>query len=439
MSRRLLPRAWTSRSSRSVETCSAPAAASSSPRSAAGRIGSGIRSSSNAARGEDTLLTSISRWRWRNGPRSGLSSCVKATSSSPQPHHFMHRTYGIGGAKPIVLAGVVGSMGDGRLNRAVEQGRARTTDIKGRVPELRERTARGAEELRNRGTELRARGGELARQYAKMDVSWARCGYARALREGLLSFVLGPMTDWYLRRRAAGLEVFDDLAPPVVFVANHSSHLDTPTILRAVPRKWRNRTAVAAAADYFYNSRWKASGVALLFNTVPLGRNGGGLGEGATDHVDRLIGQGWSLLMFPEGTRSRDGRIGKVRSGAAVIAARHGADIVPIYVSGTHVAMSPGQNWPKRRPGRLLSRRHKVEVRFGQPIRPRDESHRREVMDEVRAFWERRGLPEREAAAPVDVLLMHEVLRDYEARHAGEPTLRFEHGVPAAEEPAPDH
>jgi len=337
-------------------------------------------------------------------------------------------------------------MGDGRLNRAVEQGRARTTDIKGRVPdfkervpELRERTARGAEELRNRGTELRARGGELARQYAKMDVSWARCGYARALREGLLSFVLGPMTDWYLRRRAVGLEVFHDVTPPVVFVANHSSHLDTPTILRAIPRKWRNRTAVAAAADYFYKSRWKASGVALLFNTVPLGRQGGGLGDGATDHVDRLIGQGWNLLMFPEGTRSRDGRIGKVRSGAAVIAARHGADIVPIYVSGTHVAMPPGQNWPKRRPGRLLSRRHKVEVRFGQPVRPRDESHRREVMDEVRAFWERRGLPERESAAPVDVLLMHEVLRDYEARHAGEPTLRFEHGVPAAEEPAPDH
>src|SRR5215213_7989478 len=448
MSRRLLPRAWTSRSSRSVETCSAPAAASSSPRSAAGRIGSGIRSSSNAARGEDTLLTSISRWRWRNGPRSGLSSCVKATSSSPQPHHFMHRTYGIGGAKPIVLAGVVGSMGDGRLNRAVEQGRARTTDIKGRVPdfkervpELRERTARGAEELRNRGTELRTRGGELARQYAKMDVSWARCGYARALRESLLSGVLGPMIACYARCRAVGREVFDGetLSSPVIFVANHSSHLDTPTILRAIPRRWRSRTAVAAAADYFYKSRWKASGVALLFNTVPLGRQGGGLGDGATDHVDRLIGQGWNLLMFPEGTRSRDGRIGKVRSGAAVIAAQHGADIVPIYVSGTHVAMPPGQNWPKRRPGRLLSRRHKVEVRFGQPIRSPDESLRKETMDKVRDFWERKGLPEEETAAPVDVLLMHEVLRDYEARHAGEPTLRFEHGVPAAEEPAPDH
>ena len=309
-------------------------------------------------------------------------------------------------------------MGDGKFNRAMEQGKARTNEIKGagagpqgrgadlkeRVPEFRERgaelTARSAEELKNRGaelrtkgTELRARGGELARQYAKMDVSWARCGYARAAarraaqirarpHDGLL-----PPPSHGGTRRLRGADAAGRLRGEPLQPSRHA------TILRAIPRKWRNRTAVAAAADYFYKKRWKANGVALLFNTVPLGRNGGGLGNGATDHVDRLIGQRWNLLMFPEGTRSRDGEIGKVHSGAAVIAAHHGIDIVPIYVSGTHDAMPPGQNWPKRRPGRFLSRRHKVEVRFGRPIRSRDEEHRREVMDEVRAFWERKGLP----------------------------------------------
>ena len=163
-------------------------------------------------------------------------------------------------------------------------------------------------------------------------------------------------------------------------------------------------------------SRWKAKGVALLFNTVPLGRNGGGLGNGATDHVDQIIGEGWNMLMFPEGTRSRDGEVGKVHSGAAVIAAQHGIPIVPIYVSGTHEAMPPGQNWPKRRPGRILSRRHKVEVRFGRPIAPRDESERREVMDQVRSFWERKGRPRARPSSRVahDVLLMHKALREYE-------------------------
>jgi 1-acyl-sn-glycerol-3-phosphate acyltransferase len=290
-------------------------------------------------------------------------------------------------------------MRDGRLSRAIEQGRARTAE-KARVPELRERVPELTDELRNRGTELRAkgtelrtRGGELARQYAEMDVSWARCSYAKAAREALLSFGLGPLIDFYARNRTAGREVFDRLQHPVIFVANHSSHLDTPTILRAMPRKWRRRTAVAAAADYFYKSRWKARGVALLFNTVPLGRQGGGLSNGATDHVDDLIDEGWNLVMFPEGTRSRDGGIGKVRSGAAVIAANHDVDIVPIYVSGTHQAMPPGQNWPRRIPGRFLSRRHPVEVRFGPPIHPQDADHRQDVMDEVRAFWARKGRP----------------------------------------------
>jgi 1-acyl-sn-glycerol-3-phosphate acyltransferase len=326
-------------------------------------------------------------------------------------------------------------MGDGRLNRAIEQGRARTTEIKERVPELRERVPELGSELRTRGTELRARGTELARQYAKMDVSWARCGYARALREAILSGVLGPMTDFYLRRRTIGRGIFDgELSPPVIFVANHSSHLDTPTILRAIPRRWRNRTAVAAAADYFYEKRWKANGVALLFNTVPIGRNGGGLGNGATDHVDRLLDQRWNLLMFPEGTRSRDGDIGKLRSGAAVIAARHEIPIVPIYVSGTHDAMPPGQNWPKRRPGRLLSRRHKVVVRFGAPIVANDESERREVMERVREFWDRGGEP---APPPVDVLILHEAIKLHEATLAREAARRFEPVIHVAADGGP--
>jgi len=266
-------------------------------------------------------------------------------------------------------------MRDGKVNRAIRE----------RVPELRERVPELTDGLKSRGS-------ELARQYAKMDVSWARCSYAKAARAALLGLGLGPMIDYYVRTRVVGDELFDELAHPVIFVANHSSHLDTPTILRALPRKWRSRTAVTAAADYFYNTRWKANGVALLFNTVPLGRNGGGLGSGATDHVDRLIDEGWNLVMFPEGTRSRDGQIGKVRSGAAVIAAQHGIDIVPLYISGTHEAMPPGQNWPQRKPGRFFSRRHEVEVRFGDPIRPHAVEDRGHVMDEVRAFWDRKGL-----------------------------------------------
>ena len=59
---------------------------------------------------------------------------------------------------------------------------------------------------------------------------------------------------------------------PVVFVANHCSHVDTPVLLRSLPASWRRRTAVAAAADYFYSRRLLASAVSLAFGTVPLER-----------------------------------------------------------------------------------------------------------------------------------------------------------------------
>jgi hypothetical protein len=213
---------------------------------------------------------------------------------------------------------------------------------------------------------------------------------------------------------------------------------------------------VAAAADYFYKKRWKAYGVALLFNTVPIGRNGGGMSEGATDHVDQLLQEGWNLLLFPEGTRSRDGAIGKPRSGAAVIAAMHDLDIVPIFIHGTHDAMPPGQNWPKRLPGKGMSRRHKIEVRIGEPIRPQGIEDRKRVMREVREFWDRKGL-EVAMGLPVevDVLVLHEVLRQHEvAEHrngngalangnghangtgGAERTGRFEHVAPILAEQA---
>jgi 1-acyl-sn-glycerol-3-phosphate acyltransferase len=273
-----------------------------------------------------------------------------------------------------------------RVDRVVRDARSRGSELG------RNAATRGAELGRSAAT----RSAELGRNVKRLDVPWARCAPARAVRETILQFGLAPLMDWYMRAKVTGREVFKELPPPVVFVANHSSHLDTPTILRSLPLKWRQRTAVAAAADYFYKKRATAHFVALIFNTVPLQRRGGGLGGGSTEHVDTLIDQRWNLLMFPEGTRSRDGHMGKVRSGAAVIAQQHGIPIVPIRVTGTHGAMPPGRNWPKRLKGRFFSRRHTVEIHFGEPIWPADGEHRNEIMERVRACID----PDRPDAPP---------------------------------------
>jgi 1-acyl-sn-glycerol-3-phosphate acyltransferase len=259
-------------------------------------------------------------------------------------------------------------MGDGKANRVNRSVRTAAT--------------RGAE----MGRSAASRGAEIGRNMRNIDVPWARCAPARAVRETILQFVLAPLMDLYTRPRVIGRDVFSRLPHPVILVANHSSHLDTPTILRALPLKWRQRTAVAAAADYFYKKRAVANAVALIFNTVPLMRQGGGVNNGATEHVDRLIDQRWNLLMFPEGTRSRSGKLGKMRSGAAAIAQAHDIPIIPIYLKGTHDAMPPGRNWPKRR--RFIARRHRVEVHFGEPIWPAQDENRHEVMNRVRSFLE---------------------------------------------------
>jgi 1-acyl-sn-glycerol-3-phosphate acyltransferase len=180
----------------------------------------------------------------------------------------------------------------------------------------------------------------------RLDVPWARSAPARAVGAALLVFVLGPVIALYVRARRRGHERFAQLTGPVVLVANHSSHLDTPAILRALPAAWRRRTVVAAAADHFYQRRSVASGVSLLFNTVPVSRAGGGA----------------------------DAR-------------RHQIPIVPVRVTGTHAAMPPSASWPHRIKGRLLSRRHQVEVAFGAPIAPRADETPAQLMARVSTFF----------------------------------------------------
>jgi 1-acyl-sn-glycerol-3-phosphate acyltransferase len=221
---------------------------------------------------------------------------------------------------------------------------------------------------------------------ADLDVPWTRSRAASRLREFLVCGVLGPLMDLYTRRRVTGREHLDDLTGPVVFVANHNSHMDTPVILRALPGPWRRRTAVAAATDYFYCNRRNALSASLVFGTVPMDRaSGAGVGPDQTAHLERHFGAGGSLLVFPEGTRSHDGRVGHLRSGAALLAAEHDLPIVPIYVSGTRQAMPRGHHWMVFKAGRPGAR-HPLEIRFGRPIAPRAGDPPGEVMERVRLF-----------------------------------------------------
>lgn len=255
---------------------------------------------------------------------------------------------------------------------------------------LRRRRPQSARErLERRAKEVRATAAEL-------DLPWARSWAARLVREWILLALLTPIMIFYVHRRSAGAKKLGRVRGPVIFAANHTSHLDTPVILASLPRRFRKRTVVAAATDYFYQQRLAAAAVSLIFGTVPMDRSGGGLEQKACAHVDRLLEDGWSLLLYPEGTRSRNGSPGRVRRGAAVLAKRHDLQIVPIRVEGTREAMPPGRFWPRRKHRRgRIPRRHPVKLTFGDPIPATEDPAT--VIETVRRFFDGEEAPPRES------------------------------------------
>jgi 1-acyl-sn-glycerol-3-phosphate acyltransferase len=190
---------------------------------------------------------------------------------------------------------------------------------------------------------------------------WARSRPGRAAREAVLRGALTPLVRRETAIRVDGLDIFDDLEGPVIIVANHSSHLDTALLLTTLPVKWQRKVTVGAAADYFFDAWWRAIGSALVFATFPIERHG----QGLSDTPAKLIEAGWSIVMFPEGTRSPDGWTRRFRPGAAALARAHGIPVVPVAIAGSYAAMPRGRGWPK--PGRPP-----VHVRYGRPVRPVD-------------------------------------------------------------------
>ena len=129
-------------------------------------------------------------------------------------------------------------------------------------------------------------------------------------------------------------------APPLIFAPNHHSHLDTALMVRAVPFTWRKRLVVAAAADYFFDKRWKATVASLSLNVVPIDRES--TGRKSADMIRELVEDGWSLVIYPEGGRSPDGWGQDFKAGAAYLSSRTGA------------------------PGRAgVHRRHRLDLRQG--------------------------------------------------------------------------
>jgi 1-acyl-sn-glycerol-3-phosphate acyltransferase len=169
----------------------------------------------------------------------------------------------------------------------------------------------------------------------------------------------------WLRVSAVGTE----LVPrdgPLLLASNHSSLLDPPLIGCVLPRE----------LDYMAKTElFRIPGLRAHQAAQRASGGSDGVGSAALRLALRLLGDGRAVLVFPEGTRSADGRLGPAHAGAGMLAALSGAPVLPVYIQGS------GRALPR---GAVVPRPVQVTVRFGAQLRfarERGRSRYQEVSD----------------------------------------------------------
>ena len=148
--------------------------------------------------------------------------------------------------------------------------------------------------------------------------------------------------------------------PPFVIVANHSSHLDAVVLASALSWRWRDRISPLAAADYFFDSLPLAGFAAGVLNALAIWRQRQhGRRHELGDLRDRLIKQSAIYIVFPEGTRSRDGQMHAFKPGFATLIAATNIPVIPCRLKGNFAALPPG---------RILLRPRKISMTIGRPM-----------------------------------------------------------------------
>jgi long-chain acyl-CoA synthetase len=202
--------------------------------------------------------------------------------------------------------------------------------------------------------------------------SWNRAVPFRVLRAVAQPGFLLPLTRVFAWIKVDGREHLRDVTGPVIFAANHQSHMDVPVILAALPGRLRRRVATAMAKEFFKAhffpegySRGKRFARTLeyylsaaFFNTFPLPQREAGARQ-TLRYTGDLISNGFSVLIFPEGKRTDHGEIAPFRPGVGMMASRLGVPVVPVRLEGIDRVLH--QTWKMAKPG-------PVRVTFGPPM-----------------------------------------------------------------------
>jgi 1-acyl-sn-glycerol-3-phosphate acyltransferase len=173
----------------------------------------------------------------------------------------------------------------------------------------------------------------------------------------LKRIILGPVIRLLFRPWVEGLENIPARGPAIL-ASNHLSFSDSIFLPLMVPR----RVTFLAKSDYFTGKGVKGRLVAAFFKGVgqlPVDRSGGRASEGALNTGLSVLNRGDLLGIYPEGTRSPDGRLYRGKTGVARIALEAGVPVIPVAMIDTEKIQPPGQVVPK------IGR---IGIRIGEPL-----------------------------------------------------------------------
>jgi long-chain acyl-CoA synthetase len=247
---------------------------------------------------------------------------------------------------------------------------------------------------------------------------WTRRIPARMLRRMLMDGVILPLFGLFCRIEVHGLDNLEKVQGPLILCANHQSDLDPLAVLFSLPGKYRKLVSPAMGLDRFHahfhhlgrrpverektQRRESSEGrrisrcvrsfghfsgygmLTLLFQTFPFPQ--GTAFRPSLVYTGELIDAGLWILIFPEGSVSRDGRLGSFKGGVSLIAEKTNVPVVTVCIDGMHEVLPPGHWWPRR--GRVF-------VNFGNPQIYADEGHEQfavKLEEAVRSM--REGIPD---------------------------------------------
>jgi 1-acyl-sn-glycerol-3-phosphate acyltransferase len=186
-----------------------------------------------------------------------------------------------------------------------------------------------------------------------------RAGQGESVGYALARWIVGSVFRVLWRPHIVGGERIP-LTGPVIIASNHLSFIDSVVIPLAVPR----RVCFLAKAEYFEGRGLRGRMTAWFFravSAVPVRRDSSSDSMASLELAMDVLRAGLAFGIYPEGTRSRDGRLYRGRTGVGWLAMQSGAPVVPVALVGTNDVQPVGSRLPRRRP---------VTVAFGTPVDP---------------------------------------------------------------------